>query len=224
MKPILLLVYGLLLTICAFTQSNAFIEVNGSADSLVLPNQIYVRFGITEKEIRTKAQLEEIELKVISGLRSIGIDPEVQLSIQDQLNNIRQYALKKSDGYPREYMLKLYDSKSLVSTLNLLDNLGIQNIRMDRLEHYEAPIVRSILSMRALENARQKAAKLATISGQQIGSVLSIIEEPAKVDVLMAKDAQMIMRLRKSDSNAENIIDLQRIQITSSLRVKFLLQ
>ncbi|HCT23794.1 MAG TPA: hypothetical protein DIW54_10890, partial [Chitinophagaceae bacterium] len=64
MKPILLLVCGFLLTISAFTQSNAFIEVTGSADSLVLPNQIYVRFGITEKEIRTKAQLEEIELKV----------------------------------------------------------------------------------------------------------------------------------------------------------------
>ncbi len=224
MKPILLLVCGFLLTISAFTQSNAFIEVTGSADSLVLPNQIYVRFGITEKEIRTKAQLEEIELKVISGLRSIGIDPEIQLSIQDQLNNIRQYALKKNDGYPREYMLKLYDSKSLVSTLNLLDNLGIQNIRMDRLEHYESPIVRSILSMRALENARQKATKLATISGQQIGSVLSIVEEPVKADILFAKDAQMNMRLRKSDSNTENIIDLQRIQITSSLRVKFQLQ
>lgn len=224
MKPILLLVCGFLLTITAYTQNNAFIEVTGSADSLVLPNQIYVRFGITEKETRTKAQLEEIELKVISGLRSIGIDPEIQLSIQDQLNNIRHYALKKNDGYPREYMLKLYDSKSLVSTLNLLDNLGIQNVRMDRLEHYEAPIVRSILSMRALENARQKAAKLATISGQQIGAVLSIIEEPSQADVLQAKDAQMHMRLRRNDNNSENIIDLQRIQITSSLRVKFLLQ
>lgn len=224
MKPILLLVCGFLLTITAYTQNNAFIEVTGSADSLVLPNQIYIRFGITEKEIRTKVQLEEIELKVISGLRSIGIDPEIQLSIQDQLNNIRQYALKKNDGYPREYMLKLYDSKSLVSTLNLLDNLGIQNIRMDRLEHYEAPIVRSILSMRALENARQKATKLATISGQQLGNVLSIIEEPTQADVLLAKDAQMNMRLKKMDSNTENIIDLQRIRITSSLRVKFQLQ
>ncbi|HCT23795.1 MAG TPA: hypothetical protein DIW54_10895 [Chitinophagaceae bacterium] len=78
--------------------------------------------------------------------------------------------------------------------------------------------------MRALENARQKATKLATISGQQIGSVLSIVEEPVKADILFAKDAQMNMRLRKSDSNTENIIDLQRIQITSSLRVKFQLQ
>lgn len=223
MKPILLLVCGFLLTISAYAQSNAFIEVTGSADSLVLPNQIYIRFGITEKETRTRVQLEEIELKIISGLRSIGIDPEIQLSIQDQLNNIRQYALKKNEGSPREYIVKLYDSKSLVSTLNLLDNLGIQNVRMDRLEHYESPIVRSILSMRALENARQKAAKLASVNGQQIGAVLSIIEEPSKSDVLYAKDAQMSMRLKKSD-NMESVIDLQRILITSSLRVKFLLQ
>lgn len=223
MKPILLLVCGFLLTISAYAQSNAFIEVTGSADSLVLPNQIYIRFGITEKETRTRVQLEEIELKIISGLRSIGIDPEIQLSIQDQLNNIRQYALKKNEGSPREYTVKLYDSKSLVSTLNLLDNLGIQNVRMDRLEHYESPIVRSILSMRALENARQKAAKLALVNGQQIGAVLSIIEEPSKSDVLYAKDAQMSMRLKKSD-NMESVIDLQRILITSSLRVKFLLQ
>jgi len=223
MKPILLLVCGFLLTISAYAQSNAFIEVTGSADSLVLPNQIYIRFGITEKETRTRVQLEEIELKIISGLRSIGIDPEIQLSIQDQLNNIRQYALKKNEGSPREYIVKLYDSKSLVSTLNLLDNLGIQNVRMDRLEHYESPIVRSILSMRALENARQKAAKLASVNGQQIGAVLSIIEEASKSDVLYAKDAQMSMRLKKSD-NMESVIDLQRILITSSLRVKFLLQ
>lgn len=223
MKPILLLVCGFLLTISAYAQSNAFIEVTGSADSLVLPNQIYIRFGITEKETRTRVQLEEIELKIISGLRSIGIDPEIQLSIQDQLNNIRQYALKKNEGSPREYIVKLYDSKSLVSTLNLLDNLGIQNVRMDRLEHYESPIVRSILSMRALENARQKAAKLALVNGQQIGAVLSIIEEASKSDVLYAKDAQMSMRLKKSD-NMESVIDLQRILITSSLRVKFLLQ
>jgi uncharacterized protein YggE len=223
MKPILLLVCGFLLTISAYAQSNAFIEVTGSADSLVLPNQIYIRFGITEKETRTRVQLEEIELKIISGLRSIGIDPEIQLSIQDQLNNIRQYALKKNEGSPREYTVKLYDSKSLVSTLNLLDNLGIQNVRMDRLEHYESPIVRSILSMRALENARQKAAKLALVNGQQIGAVLSIIEEPSKSDVLYAKDAHMSMRLKKAD-NMESVIDLQRILITSSLRVKFLLQ
>jgi uncharacterized protein YggE len=224
MRPILLLAFGVLLTLTAHSQNNAFIEVTGTADSLVLPNQIYLRFGLTDKDTRTKSMLEEIELKIISGLRTFGIDPDIQLSVQDQLTNIRQYALKKNESTPREYLLKLYDSKSLVSTLNLLDNLGIQNVRMDRLEHYEAPIVRSILGMKALEHARQKAAKLAAISGQQIGSIISIIEEPSKADVLLAKDAQIMMRVKRADSATEPSLDLQRILISSSLRVKFNLQ
>lgn len=224
MRPILLLAFGFLLTLTAQSQNNAFIEVTGTADSLVLPNQIFLRFGLTEKETRTKTMLEETELKIISGLRALGIDPDIQLFVQDQLSNIRQYALKKNESTPREYLLKLYDSRSLVASLNLLDNLGIQNVRMDRLEHYEAPIVRSILSMKALENARQKAAKLAAVNGQQIGTIISIVEEPSKPDVLLAKDAQMMMRVKRPDSSTEPSLDLQRILISSSFRVKFILQ
>jgi uncharacterized protein YggE len=50
-----------------------YIEVNGYAEKKVIPNEIYLKIVLNEKDLKNK-QLPEIEKSMIDKLKSIGID------------------------------------------------------------------------------------------------------------------------------------------------------
>ncbi|MCZ0211551.1 hypothetical protein OZK63_40025, partial [Streptomyces sp. UMAF16] len=50
-----------------------YVEVNGTADSLVTPNEIFIRFTINEKDTKNKVSLEDQEKALFQALQQLGI-------------------------------------------------------------------------------------------------------------------------------------------------------
>ena len=93
----ILITTGLFLAITAivFRQTKNFIdqpyiEVAGYADTLVTPNQIYIKIIISEKDSKDKVSVEEQENKMITSLKTININTEKDLTTSDsKYYNIR---------------------------------------------------------------------------------------------------------------------------------------
>ena len=69
----------------------------GSADSLVTPNEIFIKILITEKDTKDKTSVEEQEIKMVNVLKGIGVDVEKNLTASDMVSNFRTYILKSKD-------------------------------------------------------------------------------------------------------------------------------
>ena len=74
-----------------------YLEVMGSADSLVTPNEIFIKILITEKDTKDKTSVEEQEIKMVNVLKGIGVDVEKNLTASDMVSNFRTYILKSMD-------------------------------------------------------------------------------------------------------------------------------
>ena len=68
-----------------------YIEVTGKAEMEVVPDRIYLRIVINEKDNKGKVSVEQQEKEMFKQLKSIGIDLEKQLSVQDMSSDLQTY-------------------------------------------------------------------------------------------------------------------------------------
>lgn len=187
MKKIIL-IFIMILPLTAFSQIGTknyidqnFIEVTGKAEMEIIPNEIYLKIIIDEKDFNGKKQLEEIEKLMIGKLTEIGIDISEKLAIKDMVSNFKNYWLKASKIHSiREYQLEVNDAKTAGLVFQGLESLGISNISIDRIEHSEIQKFKKEVKIQAIKAARDKASSLANAINQNIGKAIYIqeIENP----------------------------------------------
>ena len=74
-----------ILPLASFSQTKSFldvpyIEVNGSADTLVTPNEININFIISEGDVKNRKSIEDQEKKMVMGFKGLGINTEKNLT------------------------------------------------------------------------------------------------------------------------------------------------
>ncbi len=67
-----------------------YIEVTGHADNEVVPDKIFLKFFINEKDFKNQT-LSEVETKMIQKLMEIGIDVDKKLAVKDFVINFQNY-------------------------------------------------------------------------------------------------------------------------------------
>ena len=103
-----------------------YIEVTGSADTLVTPNQIFIKSIISEKDSRDKVPIQESENKMVAAFKTLGINTDLDLTTSDILSNYRFYLLKQKDILKsKEYILKVSDATTASNVFIQLEDLGI---------------------------------------------------------------------------------------------------
>ena len=102
MKQLTILAFVLFSFFTANSQTKNFIdqpyiEVSGNADTLVTPNEIYIRIILSEKDTRDRVSIEELEQKMVAALKGLGLDTEKDLTTADMTSNFKTYLLKSKD-------------------------------------------------------------------------------------------------------------------------------
>ena len=83
-----------------------YIEVTGTAMMEVVPDEIYVKIILREKEQRGKTELEQQEKKLFQTLQKVGIDVKKDLAVRNMVGD--RYKLKSGAMKLRkEYVLFL---------------------------------------------------------------------------------------------------------------------
>ncbi len=165
-RTFLTLIFSLIICISAIGQTKNFIdqpyiEVGGYSDTLVTPDQIYIKIIISEKDDRDKISLEEQENKMITGFKNLGINTEIDLTTSDMLSNYKFYFLKKKDILKtKEYILKVTTFETASKVFIQLEDLGISNTSIHKVDHSDIEYLKNICRTKAIENSHKKAIAL----------------------------------------------------------------
>jgi len=165
-------------------QPNQFprtINVNGSAEMEVIPDEIYVRVDLQEYERKgNKKTLDEIKSSFISSLHSIGIN-DTAISVDTyQGYNPEWWRKHKKDKENLmasvSYEIKLNSVAKLGQLVNVLDDDATSSFVLTRTSHSRMNEFRKQLKIQAVKAAREKAEYLAGALDEKVGNVVSISE------------------------------------------------
>ena len=224
----------LFVTINAFSQDKStnnkpFIEVTGQADTLVLPNKIWINVLLTEKDSKGKKSVEDLEKEMILKLKEIGINTEKNLSLNDMSSNYKFYLLKQSDILKsKSYSVLVADAQTASKVFIGLEKIGLSNVQIDRVENDQQKNIRLLINAKAILRAKQVAESFSKPLNQKIGNAIQINNFEDISNQFTGNLAEITVKARGSfysESPAdEPNIEFQKIKIVSSVQVRFLLE
>jgi uncharacterized protein len=234
------LIIGFLLTISiiGFAQNGDknfidqnYIEVTGKAEMEVVPDMIYLKIILSDKDNKNKQSLDEIDKTMISKLKEIGVEVSKDLSIKDFTSNFKSYWISKTDILlTKQYQLIIHDTKTLQKVYFEFQKLGISNVSIDKLDHSKIEQFRKEVKINAIKAAKDKAESLAIAINQTIGKALFIQETDFSTPSLITNALQgsvsgINVRLRGasnySNDTSNQDIEFEKINLVYSILVRF---
>lgn len=158
------------------------ITVNGSAEMLVVPDEIYVQVDLREykKKGEEKTELEKIKADFLSICRSVGIaDSNISVASFDGYNmsNIWRKRRKDPDLFSAiSYQLKFGNLKLIDALVDKLDDQAIYNFNIVRTAHSKMTEYRKQLKIMAVKASKEKAIYLTEAVNEQLGQAITITE------------------------------------------------
>lgn len=203
------------------TQSRPYIETYATADSLVVPNRIYMTIRLDEKDSKGRISVEELENKMESALKKANVDLKKQLSLNDLGSDFSKYFLRKKDvSKEKVYELLLYDAKSLSLVLINLEKVKISNVRLKKVEYSKTEELQLILRQKAVLKALIQAKNLVKPLKQEVGNAI-LINDIQTTNRFYAENHQLdglgVIR-SKYQSKILGQIEFKKIKITASVR------
>jgi uncharacterized protein YggE len=236
MRRILLLSVVLCVTEVLHAQSTKnfidqpYIEVSGSADTLVMPDEIYIQISLSEKDTKDKVSLETLENQMADALKSLGIDVAKDLVVEDIASNFKVYLLKGKDVLKsKQYVLKVKDAETAAKVFMKLEDLGISNTSIDHVGISNKNQINRMLLSQAAADAYANAVALTDPLHQKIGKAIEISSvNPRYLSTALSGKVSgvIVAGYKKSVAGAEPVPDIsfKKISMTAAVSAKFILQ
>ena len=205
-----------------------YIEVKGKAEMEVVPDEIYLKVLISEKDTKDKVSLEDQEKAMIKELKNIGINVEKDLAILDLSSNFQSYWLKKTDIINgKEYQIKVKDANTAGKIFKAMENIKISNMSVDHVAHSEIEKFRREVKVAAIKAAKEKASDLANAIDQQVGRALYIEEIPnynINQNFRRAEVSNIAITGMSFSNDNEPQIDFEKIKLEYEILARFKLE
>ncbi len=155
-----------------------YIETTAKADSLVVPDEIYLSMHLREIDEHNKVSVEALEKRMLQTLQKLSVNIEKQLKLADLSSNIKTYFLRKKDiNKSRRFELKLYDANSAGRVLAALKEKGISNVHLSKTNYSQLEELKHHLLSKAVTKAKMRANAMARPLGQYVGNALYISDD-----------------------------------------------
>lgn len=241
-KPLLTLVF-LLTTMLSFGQAQTltaeerpYIEVTGTAEKEVIPDELYLRIVIRERYVqKTKITVEEQEEKLKAAIKAIGIQTENLYLTNANADYVKISRQKKDVLTRKDYTLKVNDAPTLGKVFQELEKLEITDAFIEKVSYSKMDELRKEVHIQAIQAAKEKADYLLQAIGEKTGKPLIIKEEdPAygthynvRSNVVFDESSYgtyfgMVEGKNKEDLDDE--IQFRKINVQISIYVKFAIQ
>lgn len=159
------------------TDNRRIIEVSGSAERLVTPDEFTFKVTILERiEKKEKLTIELQETQLRAELTKIGIDPAKDLSVFDISSNYIPRKRVRDTLGTKDYRLKVRDVDKIAKLIEVVDTLNIAKLDLLDTEHSEITRLRRETKMDAIRAAKDKADYLLGAIGQRAGKPVFIQE------------------------------------------------
>src|SRR5688572_10227558 len=152
-----------------------FIEVTGSSEMEVEPNEIFLFIKLREfEENRAKVSLEKLDKDFLQAIKAANIDRK-NLTLADAGSNLAKIRRKDKDAFrEKSYELKLSDAATLERFLEKIEPVKIYQLDLIRLHHTDMEKFKIDLKVKALQAAQTKASTLLKSIGAEIGKPIMV--------------------------------------------------
>ncbi|MBX2922993.1 MAG: SIMPL domain-containing protein [Chitinophagaceae bacterium] len=211
------------------------IQVTGSAEMEVVPDEIFVQVDLREYEKKGagKIAIEIIKKKFLEACIAAGI-AEADISVTSYQGFDRQYWLNKKKKNPDmmagiSYIIKFASTAKIDALVEKLDDEATQGFFITNTSHSKIEEFRRQLKIQAVKAAKEKAIYLSEAIGEKAGVAVTI-QEPVDHSVVpvfknLAASNVMLRGLEAYDnSQSEPSVDFKKIKLKFEVSAVFALQ
>ena len=205
-----------------------YIEVTGTAEMEVVPDRIYLKIVIDEKDNKMRNSIDRLEEDMVAALKTIeGINVSEDLTMKD-LSSSMQYRIIMDNqiSYRKEYELLVKSGKTASEVIKKLDKTGFSKISIAKIDHSQIEELRKTVRKNAIKTAKEKATYLAEAIGQSIGDALYINEMTSyQLYPLAVRSYEMATAKSHGSSSSSDSysseVEFSKIKIKFTVEAKF---
>jgi hypothetical protein len=210
-----------------------YLEVTGSADTLIEPDEIYINIIISEKDNRDRIPVEEQETRMLASFKEMGIDIENNLSVNYMGSNFKYILLKGKEVIKtRQYILKVKDARTAAQVFLLLEQLDISNTSIQKVNYSAINSLRNVMRNKAVANARERGIALASALQQNVGNAIHLvdIDNNNLANQLYGSQLQDVVvtgytvKLKGLTQGSNPGVEFEKIKVSALVGAKFLLK
>lgn len=226
-KPAFLIALLLFAVVGSYAQeqkpSEHFIEVTGTAELEVAPNEIYLTVRLKEfEEGRAKTTLETIDKSFLNALKEANIDPK-NLELADA--GLLLGGRRKDRNVFREktYQLKLSGAAEVEKFLSKMESVKADYVDIVRVDHSELTKLKLDVKVKALQIAKTKAQALAHSIGSELGKPILIREINIEPYNMYPGNVQYSMnaQYREENTPTDYQSSFKKIKLQAQVLVQF---
>ena len=167
------------------THKQGTINVTGTAEMIMAPDEIYVQIDLTEynKKGNGKVEIETIKNEFTKAAKALGITDSNIVFISEMVtspgNGLYNDGSENSDKLSTVSYLVKTSKKKMDDLMKRLDNEAIQNNSLSGVSNSNEKEIQGQLRKLAIVAAKNKAADLASAAGVKIGEII-LINEPVE--------------------------------------------
>ncbi len=154
-----------------------YIEVTGSAEMEIIPDEIYITVVVTERyDGKNKITIDKLESDMFAALKNIGIEAK-NISLSDAESNFNYRFLKSDDALlSRSYTILTADAATVIKVYDAMGAIKATDVFISKVSHSKIEEYRMDTKVNATKAAKDKATKMVTAIGETIGSPILLQE------------------------------------------------
>jgi uncharacterized protein YggE len=229
------LIFSVLVVLCTNLygqndKQNRFIEVTGSAESNVEPDEIMLCIGIEEylneelnqntqfRNYQKKVSITEIEASLFSELRKIGINKD-QIKTKDLGNQWKYPQYGKDFLLSKQFEITIDDFKMMDKLVRNVNTKGVSSITIQELRNKNIADFKNKLKTEAVKSAKDKATTILQSIGKKLGDVISIIELMDDGNIAYSNENNTANY--GSITQGQSAVNFKKIQLKYQIKAKF---
>ena len=202
-----------------------YIEVVGTGELEVIPDQIYISFTLKERfEGKKKIELDDQEKEMKKRMMKLGIDLN-DMQLADASSDFIKIKRKKEDVIAsKDYLLKVSSTKTLGLVFDLLDEINAFNADIQRVDHSDIKNFRKQVKMMAVQAAKEKAGYLLEAIGESVGKPLFIQERENYDEFQPMRKSALMPNMAMEAADQESLLpelSFQKIKLKYSVFARF---
>ncbi len=204
-----------------------YIEVTGSSEMEVEPNEIFLFIKLKEfEENRSKVALEKLDKQFLDAVKASNIDRK-NLTLADAGSTFDKIRRRDKDAFrEKSYEIKLTSAAELEKFLQKIEPVKVYQLDLTRLHHTDMEKFKIDLKVKALQAAQSKASVLLKSIDAEIGKPIMVrdwdqdpVQPLPNVRSNMMYKAEQMAADAAEDQTAFRKLKL-RAQITAQFEIK----
>ncbi len=149
------------------------IEVTGQAKIEVVPDQLFLKVVLAEKESKGSLNLDQLEKRFNKVLNNLKISKE-QVYLEDVHSAFTKYWIKKGRKASKVYVVELQTAEQLGVFLSECAAHDISNVSLDHVDYSQRTTTLKSMRIQAIQAAQEKASYMVAAIGAELGGPVHI--------------------------------------------------